>query len=148
MPNDRQTDEKAAEGFAKPSDFLPLLPFVMTFGVRLMDERPGEVTVEMPFQKAFSTPPDLFPASMVGAIGDIAAVSACLSMLPAGWACATLDYTVKMTGPARGEKLRARGRVLQNGRTLSVGAADIFAVTGNEEKLCGSVLASTRNHRL
>jgi len=53
-----------------------------------------------------------------------------------------------MTGQARGEKLIARGRVLQNGRTLSVGAADIYCVSQGQERLCGSVLASTRNFKI
>jgi len=65
--------------------------------------------------------------------------------LPKGWAGATLDYTVKMTGRAQGERLLARGRVLQAGQTISVGAADVFAIFGGREVLCGAVLAITRN---
>ncbi|MCF8466012.1 MAG: PaaI family thioesterase [Sneathiella sp.] len=140
--------DKNEEGLARPSDFLPFLPFVKSHGVRILEEVPGSIVIEAPFQEALSTPPDLFPASVVGTIGDIAAVSSCHSLLPNGWACATLDFTVKMTGQARGEKLIARGRVLQNGRTLSVGIADVYAVAGGEEKLCGAVIASTRNFRL
>ncbi|MCC3306594.1 PaaI family thioesterase [Sneathiella sp. HT1-7] len=148
MPLKGQETPERTEGYAKPSAFLPLLPFVQTYGVKILKETPGQIAIEAPFQEALSTPPDLFPASFVGTIGDSAAVSACTSLLPAGWACATLDFTVKMTGPARGEKLIARGRVLQNGRTLSVGAADIYSVSKGEEKLCGSVLASTRNFKV
>ncbi|MFC4271068.1 PaaI family thioesterase [Sneathiella chungangensis] len=147
QPDHPEKDEKSA-GLARPSDFLPSLPFVKTHGVRLLDDSPGHIVIEAPFQEALSTPPDLFPASVVGTIGDIAAVSSCHSLLPKGWACATLDFTVKMTGQARGEKLIARGRVLQNGRTLSVGAADIYCISEEEEKLCGTVIASTRNFRL
>ncbi len=148
MPRKEQETPEQSEGYAKPSDFLPLLPFVQSYQVRIVEETPGQIVIEAPFQEALSTPPDLFPASFVGTIGDIAAVSACNSLLLAGWACATLDFTVKMTGQARGEKLIARGRVLQNGRTLSVGAADIYSVMNREERLCGSVLASTRNFKL
>ena len=31
--------------------------------------------------------------------------------MPKGWALATIDFTIKMTGVAKGEKLRAKGRV-------------------------------------
>jgi acyl-coenzyme A thioesterase PaaI-like protein len=65
--------------------------------------------------------------------------------LPKGWALATLDFTIKMTGVARGDKLRAKGRVLQAGRTNSVGAADVYIVAAEAEVLCGTVLATTRN---
>jgi len=34
-----------------------------------------------------------------------------------------------MTGIAKGEKLRAKGRVLQGGRTNSIGAADVYSVS-------------------
>jgi acyl-coenzyme A thioesterase PaaI-like protein len=78
----------------------------------------------------------------------IAAVTSCLSLLPRGWALATIDFTVKMTGAARGEKLRAKGRLLQAGRTNSVGAADVYAVSDGVETLCGTVLATTRNFQI
>jgi acyl-coenzyme A thioesterase PaaI-like protein len=53
-----------------------------------------------------------------------------------------------MTGAAKGNKLRAKGRVLQAGRTNSVGAADVFIVSVDREILCGSVLATTRNFQV
>jgi acyl-coenzyme A thioesterase PaaI-like protein len=90
----------------------------------------------------------LFPASLLGTAGDVAAVSSCLSLLPKGRALAKIDFTIKMTGVAKGEKLTARGRVLQDGRTNSVGATDVCAVAAGQEVLCGTVLATTRNFRI
>jgi len=55
---------------------------------------------------------------------------------------------VKMTGQAKGDRLLARGRVLQNGRTNSVGASDIYIVSAQGETLCGTVLATTRNFKI
>ena len=52
---------------------------------------------------------------------------------------------VIMTGVAKGEMLRAKGRVLQDGRTNSIGAADVYSVSDGTERLCGTVLATTRN---
>ena len=109
---------------------------------------PGNVTIELPFDERFSGPKTLFPASIVGTAGDVAAVSSCLSLLPKGWGLATLDFTVKMTGVAKGEKLKAIGRVLQAGHTNSVGAADIYVLAAGREVLCGTVLATTRNFKL
>jgi acyl-coenzyme A thioesterase PaaI-like protein len=121
------------------------LAFVREFSINVVSLKPGSVTVELPFDERFSGPPGVFPASMVGTVGDVAAVASCLSLMPKGWAAATIDFTIKMTGVARGEKLRAKGRVLQNGRTNSVGAADVYSVSGGGEMLCGTVLATTRN---
>lgn len=133
---------------AEIKSFATTLPFVREFGIDIVRADPGEVTVEMPFDERFSGPPSLFPASMVGTAGDVAAVSACLSLLPKGWALSTIDFTVKMTAPARGDRLRAKGRVLQAGRVNSVGAADIYAVSGEQETLRGTVLATTRNFEM
>ncbi len=142
------TDAEGHLNRAELDTMVMALDIVREFAIRIVSVRPGEVTIELPFDKRFSGPPGQFPASMVGAAGDVAAVSSCLSLLPRGWATATLDFTVKMTGMAKGEKLRARGRVLQAGRTNSVGAADIYVVSGDSESLCGTVLATTRNFQV
>ena len=125
--------------------FLAALPFLREFGFSVVASVSGSVVVEMPYAERFSGPAGVFPASMVGTLGDVAAVSSSLSMLPKGWGVATLDFTIKMTGVARGEKLRVRGRVLQAGKTVSVAAADVFVVSSAAETLCGTVLATTRN---
>ena len=141
----------AAEGAMGEGDvrsFLAALPFVREYAIEVISVLAGQVTIELPFNERFSGPPGQFPASMVGTAGDVAAVASCLSVLPKGWALATLDFTIKMTGVAKGEKLRAKGRVLQAGRTNSVGAADVFILTARGEELCGVVLATTRNFQI
>jgi acyl-coenzyme A thioesterase PaaI-like protein len=133
---------------AQVRSFLAALPFVREYAIEVISVLAGQVTIELPFNERFSGPPGQFPASMVGTAGDVAAVASCLSLLPKGWALATLDFTIKMTGVAKGEKLRAKGRVLQAGRTNSVGAADVFIVSARGEELCGVVLATTRNFQI
>jgi acyl-coenzyme A thioesterase PaaI-like protein len=128
--------------------FLEALPFIKEYSISLVSFFPGKVTIELPFDERFSGPKTLFPASIVGTAGDVAAVSSCLSLLPKGWALATLDFTIKMTGIAKGEKLKAKGRVLQAGHTNSVGAADVYILAAGTEVLCGTVLATTRNFKL
>jgi acyl-coenzyme A thioesterase PaaI-like protein len=115
--------------------FLAALPFIRKYAISVVSFSPGNVTIELPFDERFSGPKTLFPASIVGTAGDVAAVSSCLSLLPKGWGLATLDFTVKMTGVAKGEKLKAIGRVLQAGHTNSVGAADIYVLAASREVL-------------
>ena len=133
---------------AEIESFIDALAFVREYSISVTSVMPGQVVIELPFDDRFSGPPGQFPASLVGTAGDVAAVSSCLSLLPRGWAVTTLDFTIKMTGVAKGEKLRAKGRVLQAGRTNSVGAADIYIVSAEQEKLCGTVLATTRNFQM
>jgi acyl-coenzyme A thioesterase PaaI-like protein len=133
---------------AEIESFIAAMAFVRAYAIQFVSLAAGEIVIELPFDERFAGPPGHFPASLVGTAGDVAAVSSCLSLLPKGWALATLDFTIKMTGAAKGEKLRAKGRVLQAGRTNSVGAADIYAVAAEREKLCGAVLATTRNFQI
>src|SRR5215472_1508665 len=81
--------------------FLSGLAFVREFSIDVVSLEPGFVTVELPFDERFSGPPHLFPASMVGTAGDVAAVASCLTLMPKGWALATLAFPIKMTGMAR-----------------------------------------------
>src|ERR1700757_1768096 len=128
--------------------FMSALAFVREFSISLVSVKPGSVTIELPFDERFSGPPHLFPASMVGTAGDVAAVASCLTLMPKGWALATLDFTIKMTGIAKGERLRAKGRVVQEGRTNSDGAAGVYIVSDGGERLCGTVLATARNFKI
>ena len=87
--------------------FLSSLAFVREFSISVVSLEPGSVTVELPFDERFSGPPSLFPASMVGTAGDVAAVASCHTLMPKGWGLATLDFTIKMTGVAKGQALRS-----------------------------------------
>jgi acyl-coenzyme A thioesterase PaaI-like protein len=128
--------------------FLSRLAFIREYRIKVIAFAPGAVTVELPFDERFSGPPGQFPASMVGTIGDVAAVSSCLSLLPSGWGGRDNRFHGQDDGGGKRQRLQAKGRVLQNGRSISVGAADVFIVSGNEESLCGTVLASTRNFEI
>jgi acyl-coenzyme A thioesterase PaaI-like protein len=64
--------------------FLATLGFVREYAINIVSAEPGQIAIELPFDERFSGPPGLFPASMVGAAGDVAAVSSCLSLLPRG----------------------------------------------------------------
>jgi acyl-coenzyme A thioesterase PaaI-like protein len=108
----QKPDPKPHVDEAELKSFVSALPFVQEFSITITSVVPGQVTIELPFDERFSGPPGQFPASIVGVAGDVAAVASCLSLLPNGWALATLDFTIKMTGAAKGNKLRAKGRVL------------------------------------
>ena len=80
-----------------------------------------------------------------GTLGDVAAMHSVLTLQPRNTRMATLDFTVKMCAPAKGVRLRAVGRVMQLGRSTSVGAADVYAIAADgTATLCGAVLATGR----
>jgi acyl-coenzyme A thioesterase PaaI-like protein len=52
-----------------------------------------------------------------------------------------VDATLKLIAPAQGVALRARGRVIDAGKLLTVCAADVYAVAQDgTETLCATLL--------
>ena len=122
------------------------MPMAQTLGLRFTRVAPGETEVEIPVAQPFTFRPGQLQATPVFAVADFAAVSAAGTLLPAGWANATIDATLKLVGPARGTALRARGRVVDAGRLLTVCAAEVYAVAADgSETLCATLLGTARN---
>lgn len=55
-----------------------------------------------------------------------------------GSAVVTSEFKINYLRPAKGEALIARASVLSAGKTQAVCRCDIFAVSGDEEKLCAA----------
>ena len=122
------------------------MPMARTLGLRFTRIAAGEVDVEIPVQDAFSFRPGQLQATPVFAIADFAAVAAAGTTLAPGWINATVDATLKLVAPAQGIALRARGRVIDAGKLLTVCAADVYAVADNgQETLCATLLGTARN---
>lgn len=60
----------------------------------------------------------------IGGLLDAAMALAILALLPDGEGCATVEMKLNYTGPAPLGRLRARGRVLHQGRRIVVAAAE------------------------
>lgn len=126
--------------------FVLAMPMARTLGLRFVRAQPGQVDMEIPVAEPFSFRPGQLQATAIFAIADFAAVAAAGSLLPPGWTNATVDTKLKIVAPAKGECLRARGRVIDAGRLLTVCASDVFAVdAGGRETLCATLLATARN---
>ena len=79
---------------------------------------------------------------------DIGACCAIGTKLPPGWAFSTIDFTTKIVAPATGESFIARGHAVSSGKSVSVGKAEVFAVSNGIEKLCATGLVTTRNFEI
>jgi uncharacterized protein (TIGR00369 family) len=130
---------------AATRQFLMAMPISQHFGFDVTNVGPGRFEITQPFRQELSYQEGVFQAGPIGTLADMAAACASATMLPEGWTASTADYTVKLLEPAIGERLVIRGRVVRFGRTLSVAAADVFAVTGSDEVLCATALVTVRN---
>jgi uncharacterized protein (TIGR00369 family) len=121
------------------------MPMAQHLQLEFRRAEPGHVELELPVQAAWCFRPGQLQATAVFAAADFAAVAAAGTLLPPGWVNATIDTTLKLVAPARGSHLRARGRVIDAGRLLTVCAAEVYAVQDGQETLCATLLGTARN---
>ena len=134
------------ENFARDIKALVLsMPVTQMLQLRFERIEPGEVELSLPYQDALSFRPGQLQATPIFAIADFAAVSAAGTLLPAGWVNATIDCSIKYLAPANGTTLRAKGRVVQATKLLTVATADVYSCKDGQEQLCATMLATARN---
>ncbi len=113
-----------------------------TLGARLSRVAPGEVEVALLFRAQLAQHHGFMAAAALTAIADVACGYAAMTLMPAGASVLTLEYKVNFVAPAQGERVIARARVVRPGRTVTTCTADVFAVTGREERLVATMLAT------
>jgi uncharacterized protein (TIGR00369 family) len=106
-----------------------------TFGATLVRVVPGEVELELPFRAELTQQHGFLHAGVVTAVVDSACGYAALSLMEQGSAVLSVEFKVNLLAPAKGERFRARGRVLKAGRTLTVCTGDLLAMQGTEERM-------------
>ncbi|MEM7169626.1 MAG: PaaI family thioesterase [Pseudomonadota bacterium] len=108
-------------------------------GARLEAIEPGEVVIELDYRSDLCQQHGFFHAGVTSTIADSAGGYAAFSLFPAGSSVLTVEFKINLMSPADGECLRAIGRVVKPGRTLTVCDVDVFALKGGEAKLCAKM---------
>jgi uncharacterized protein (TIGR00369 family) len=105
-----------------------------TIGASLVAVREGEVEIALPYSAALTQQHGFVHGGVVTTIVDSACGFAALSMMPAEAAVLTIEFKVNLLSPAKGERLRAVGRVVRPGRTLMVCLGEVFAEEAGRSK--------------
>jgi len=105
-----------------------------TLGAEVLAVRPGEVEIVLPFSDHILQQHGFVHAGAVSAIADNACGYAALTTMPGDAAVLTVEFKVNLLSPAKGERMRAVGRVVRAGRNLVVTAADVFAESAGTSK--------------
>ncbi|KAB2920834.1 MAG: PaaI family thioesterase [Hyphomicrobiaceae bacterium] len=113
-----------------------------TLGARIVTLEPGFCVIEMPYADGVSQQQGFFHGGAIGAIADTAAGYAAYSLMPAGNEILTVEYKLNLVRPAQPPTLRAEGRVLRAGKTLTVCRADVFHTVAGRSEAC-ALLQST-----
>lgn len=106
-----------------------------TLGATITSVEAGAVVIEAPILPGSRQQQGVAHAALTFAIGDSAAGYSALTLLPKDQDVMTAEIKVNLLAPGAGDFLRAKGKVIKPGRRLVVVSAEIFAVTGGQEKL-------------
>jgi len=109
-------------------------------GASITRVAPGEVEIELPFRDDLTQQHGFFHAGVTSTIADSAGGYAAFSLFPADASVLTTEFKINLLAPADGELLRAVGRVVKPGRTLTVCDVDVFAVKNGQAKPCAKLL--------
>lgn len=135
QPQDPDFEARVRGSFARQT-------LMKTIGAFLIRVSRGEVEIELPFRDDLSQQHGFLHADIVTALADTACGYAALSLMPLDAAVLTVEFKVNLLSPAKSERVVARGRVMKPGRTLTVCAGDVVAVTNGEQKAIATMLAT------
>lgn len=116
--------------------------FMSTLGADLAAVVEGGVEIRLPFSPNLTQQNGYLHAGVITAVLDSACGYAALSVAPEDREVLTVEFKVNLLAPAAGEVFAARAQVKKAGRTLTVCAADAFAISDGREKLVATMLAT------
>ena len=131
----KDVDARVRESFAKQS-------IMTTLGAGIASVRPGEVEIVLPFSDRILQQHGFIHAGAVATIADSACGYAALSVMPPDAAVLTTEFKINLLAPAKGERLRAIGRVVRSGRKLVITLGEVFAEEGGARKQVALITAT------
>ena len=132
---DRGADKRVRESFGRQS-------IMTTIGASVHSVRRGEVEIVLPFADHILQQHGFIHAGAVATIADSACGYAALSVMPADAAVLTTEFKLNLLSPAKGERLRAVGRVVRAGKKLVVTMGEVFADAGGASKQVALITAT------
>lgn len=108
------------------------------FGMDLVRWSVGEVVLGLAHRRELGHVPGWFHGTVTSAVAESAAGMSGCTLWPEKDTM-TLQQSISFTGPARGQRLIAEGRVVTGGRRISTTAADVFVERDGDRHLCATM---------
>ena len=118
-------DAAAQAAQARVAESLSRQGMMTHLGVKLLRAHPGEVELLMPYSDRVTQQQGGFHGGAMGALADIAAGYAALTVAPPEMEVTTIEYKINFLAAFHGGELRARGKVVRAGRRVIVAQAEV-----------------------
>jgi uncharacterized protein (TIGR00369 family) len=105
------------------------------FGATLGRVDAGSVEILVPFRPTLSQQHGYFHAGVVATVMDSAGGYAAYTLMPSDSSVLTVEFKINFMNPAKGDSVRALGRIVKAGRTLTVCELEAYVKTGAQETL-------------
>lgn len=129
---DGQFELRVRESFGRQS-------VMSLIGASLARVEPGLVEIALPYRSDLCQQDGFFHAGITSTIADSAGGYAAYSLMPAGSGVLTVEFKINLAAPAAGERLRALGKVVRPGRTLTICDVEVYAEDAELSKLCAKM---------
>jgi uncharacterized protein (TIGR00369 family) len=120
-PNDDALHERVRLSFVRQG-------LMQHLGARLVCVSPGSVELALPHSERVTQQQGGFHGGAIGALADIAAGYAGLTMAEQGREVTTVEYKINFLAAFQSGELRARGQVVRAGKRLIITTAEVVHV--------------------
>ncbi len=105
-------------------------------GARLVRVGPGLCELALPYSERVTQQQGGFHGGVMGALADVAAGYAGLTVAPEGMEVTTVEYKVNFLAAFQHGELRATGQVLKAGKRLIITSAEVLHVHEGRSTVC------------
>ena len=119
--------------------------YMTTIAATMTSVARGNIEIRFPFSQKLTQQNGFIHAGVVTSIMDSACGYAALSVAADEADVLSVEFKVNLLSPAMGESFVTRAHVKRAGKTLTVCAADAFAIQAGKEKLIATMLATMIN---
>lgn len=116
--------------YQRISDIFNAQGLMTTIGATLTLVEEGEVHIALPFSTALSQQHGYLHAGATTSIVDSACGYAALTKAPPGFEVVTAEFKINLLRPALGDRFVAIGRVVNEGKLLTVCTGEVRAFSG------------------
>ena len=116
-----------------------------TIGAKIIAISAGHLELRFPFSETLTQQNGFVHAGAVASVMDSACGYAAWTVAPDHHNVLSVEFKVNLLAPAAGEGFVVRSAVKRAGKTLTICAADAFAIQAGKEKPIATMLATMIN---